>query len=127
MKRKIENFSKALKKLKEAVKKAKTDIEIDGTIKRFEFTFELSWKAIKDVLYESGIRCVSPKGCLKEAYAAELIDKEDTWLSMLADRNLSVHIYDEHISREIFGRIKELYVRAFEHLEERIENEWRDK
>lgn len=120
MKRKIENFSKALKKLEEAVNQAKTDIEIDGVIKRFEFTFELSWKAIKDVLYESGIMCVSPKGCLKEAYAAGLIQEDEIWLSMLTDRNLSVHIYDERTSREIFKRIREIYMQELRDFEKRI-------
>jgi len=37
----LENLNNALDRLSEAVKTAKTDLEIDGTIQRFEFSFEL--------------------------------------------------------------------------------------
>jgi nucleotidyltransferase substrate binding protein (TIGR01987 family) len=120
MNRKVENFKKAFQRLKEASEKAKTDIEIDGTIQRFEFTFELAWKAIKYILEQEGLQCYSPKNCLKEAFSANLIENERTWLNMLGDRNLSVHIYDEKISREIFERIKTLYITEFEFILEKM-------
>ena len=120
MNRKVENFKKALQRLKEASEKAKTDIEIDGAIQRFEFTFELAWKAIKYILEQEGLHCYSPKNCLKEAFSAHLIKNEKTWIDMLGDRNLSVHIYDEKISREIFKRIQTLYITEFESILERM-------
>ncbi|GBD38775.1 hypothetical protein HRbin37_01033 [bacterium HR37] len=42
-----------------------------------------------------------------------IIDKENVWLKMLDDRNISVHLYDKEASREIFERIKRIYVREF--------------
>ena len=106
-----ENFKNALKRLEESVKKAETDLEIDGVIQRFEFTFELMWKLIKVYLESEGIICRSPKSCLKEAYQGGVIFGEEIWLEMLNDRNLSVHIYDQKTSREVFERIKSDYVK----------------
>jgi len=124
--KKFENFSNALDRLKEAVESAETELEIDGVIQRFEFTFEQAWKVLKAFLEDEGIECKSPKGCLKEAYAVGFIDDEKVWLKMLADRNNSSHIYSFEVSREIFENLKALYVGAFEKLrcvlERKLEN-----
>jgi len=116
----FENFSKALKKLEEAVNEAQTELEIDGAIQRFEFTFEQAWKSLKAFLEDEGIICRSPKSCLKEAYAAGFIDNEQVWLKMLTDRNKSVHMYDMETSREIFENIKRLYIQEFKNLEQKL-------
>jgi nucleotidyltransferase substrate binding protein (TIGR01987 family) len=115
-----EDFGNALKKLEEAVTDAESDLEIDGTIQRFEFTFELMWKFLKVFLESEGIICRSPKECLKEAYKGEIIENQNLWLNMLSDRNLSVHIYDMETSREIFDRIKTLYLSEFQKIKKKI-------
>ncbi len=43
----LENLNNTLDRLSEAVKTAKTDLEIDGTIQRFEFSFELFFENSK--------------------------------------------------------------------------------
>jgi nucleotidyltransferase substrate binding protein (TIGR01987 family) len=40
-----------------------------------------------------------------DAFRSHLIDDEESWLSMLRDRNLSVHTYREALAREIYGRL----------------------
>lgn len=107
------DFESALGRLQEAAEEAETPLEVDGTIQRFEFTFELCWKLLKGYLIEEGIECNSPKSCLKEAYKLRIIKDEILWLQMLSDRNRSVHVYDEETSREIFNRIKRTYIKAF--------------
>jgi nucleotidyltransferase substrate binding protein (TIGR01987 family) len=103
-------LKKAYLKLLSAIEEAKNYLEMDGVIQRFEFTFELTWKFLKEYLYDQGLICNSPKSCLKEAYKLNLIDNEEICLNMLKDRNLSTHIYDFETSRDIFKRIKELYI-----------------
>ena len=110
----IERFEKALKKLKEGVKIAQTEIEKDGVIQRFEFTFELFWKTLKIILQYKGIEARSPRSAIKEAFRAGLIDDDEIFLDMLEDRNLTSHIYDETTAEEIFQRIKQIYTPSFE-------------
>jgi len=120
MKRRLEEFEKALYRLTEAVNEAQSELEIDGVIQRFEFTFELAWKTLQEHLREEGIICNSPRRCLKEAYKVGLIEDEKVWLRILEDRNLSVHTNDFSTSRAIFERIKTLYLEAFEKLLQRL-------
>lgn len=105
-------LKQASRQLEKATRIAKTELEIDGVIQRFEFTFELFWKWLKLYLEDEGIFCASPRACLKEAYQARLLKNEPMWLDMLADRNSSVHIYSKKISRGIFKSIKRSYANA---------------
>lgn len=116
----FEDFDKAFKNLAAAVKIAHTDIEIDGTIKRFELCYELSWKLIKEWLADKGIICKNPRLCFKYAYENNLIEDENVWLDMIEDRNALVHTYTYEESREIFERIKKNYLEAFKRLYERV-------
>ena len=50
LKERYEDYTKALNRLKEALLEEPTDIVVDGTLQRYEFTFELAWKTIKDYL-----------------------------------------------------------------------------
>ena len=107
---KIDNFQRGLDRLKEAVERAKDDLDKDGVIQRFEFTIELLWKALKTMLAYQGIECYSPRSCIKEAYKSYLIEDDEIILDMLEDRNRSSHIYSETTSEEIFERIKKVYL-----------------
>lgn len=107
------NFERALKALEDAMGMATADLEIDGALQRFEFTFELFWKFLKSHLERQGIITNTPKQCFKEAYQVGLLEEEETVLQMLDDRNLTVHLYDLKTSREIFQRVKATYVAIF--------------
>ncbi|HOJ10772.1 MAG TPA: nucleotidyltransferase substrate binding protein [Clostridiales bacterium] len=118
---KLMNFSNALQRLKEAAKELEardaSDVIRDGVIQRFEFTYELAWKAAKEYLEDAGIVDKnSPKAVIKEAYAQKLISDEQTWLLMLNDRNLTTHAYKEEIAKEIAARIINSYISEFENL-----------
>ena len=50
-----ENFGKALSQLKVACGKDDySDLERAGLVQMFEFSFELSWKVLKDLLFFQG-------------------------------------------------------------------------
>ena len=76
MLQKIENYKRALAQLEEAVDRyqqsPKDTLYRDGLIQRFEFTVELAWKSMKEYLEDQGmvLSIASPRGILKEAYAA---------------------------------------------------------
>ena len=116
---KLSNFKNALQRLKEAVEQLEqndtNDLLRDGLIQRFEFTYELAWKATREYLKELGIvDRNSPKTVFKEAYAQKIILDETNWLLMLKDRNTMSHMYSKELSQEIARRIVDNYHRAFE-------------
>ncbi len=119
---KVQNFEKALNRLKEAVEHAKDELDKDGVIQRFEFTVEMLWKTLKTILEYQGIDCYSPRNCIKEAFKANIISDDEIFLDMLEDRNLSSHVYDQKTSEEIFQRIKNVYVQSLKklNLEEKV-------
>lgn len=107
-----EDLKKAANKLNEALIGDASDLEIDGILHRFEFTFELAWKTMKDCLEEQGIvgKIGSPREIIKEAFSAGLIDNGEVWIDMMLSRNELSHLYDEEASREIYDNIKEIYI-----------------
>ena len=108
---KFEKFKKALVSLEAIYLKPMQDdrSNVDATIQRFEFTFELAWKFLKDYFADRDIELNYPKEVIQQAFNVNLIDKEDVWIKMLKDRNMTSHTYDEKLADEIYLRIK-LYV-----------------
>ena len=119
--RKKELFN-ATERLKEALQQEECDIVIDGTLHRFEFTFELAWKTMKDYLEYSGIieSTGSPREIIKTAFANGIIEDGDNWIKMMLARNSLSHLYDEEKSREIYMEIKEIYLNLFENLNKKF-------
>ena len=108
----LSKLEKAYTRLSEAAKMANEELERDGTIQRFEFTFELLWKTIKIILNNNGIKAQTPRDCLKEAFRLEWLKDEKVFLDMMEDRNKTSHVYDESTSAQIFNNIKNNYVAA---------------
>ncbi len=107
-------LTKALTSLENVASKPMLDDEIivDATIQRFEFTIELFWKLLKVILEGKGVEVQYPKDVLREAFKGHLIDDEEQWLSMLKDRNLTSHTYDEKLAHEVYDRVR-AYVPLF--------------
>lgn len=114
------DFAKALKALEEAASEAKSDLEVDGAIQRFEFAYELFWKLVRAYLQQEGIVANTPKECFKEAYRLGVLNNEEAAFRLVDDRNLTVHIYDMKTSREVFDRIKSLYTGFYREAFDRI-------
>lgn len=111
---KINTLKRAFETLKNGVSRAESDLEKDGVIQRFEYTFEIFWKTLKAILHYLGLECYSPRNCIKEAFRQGLIEDDEIFLDMLEDRNRSSHIYEEDTSEETFRRIKEVYATTLE-------------
>lgn len=112
----IREFERALNSLKEVLKEPYSVIVRDSSIKRFEYTFDLMWKSLKDYLnFSEGILCNSPKKCFREAFNVGIIDEEQTTMliEMTDDRNLTSHTYIEKIAENIYSKIS-TYVNLME-------------
>ncbi|MEK7376158.1 MAG: HI0074 family nucleotidyltransferase substrate-binding subunit [Candidatus Margulisiibacteriota bacterium] len=100
----IKQFESALGRLDEVISMEKTEIVRDSAIQRFEFTMDLSWKAVKAYLEEEkGIICASPKECFREAYKQGLIDYDEDWIKLVDERNKTAHMYDEKTAEEVYS------------------------
>ena len=98
--RALERFRLVVTERERWVREGNGDIVLDVAAKRFEFTYEMAWKALKRVLDYLGIDARSPRAVFREAFAQGLLGEEQVWLDMIEMRNLSSHVYDEHeISR----------------------------
>lgn len=106
----LNKLETAFTKLQQAAEQVVDELDRDGAIQRFEFTFELLWKTVKIFLEYEGFRCAGPRSCLKEGARREFLVEGETLLDMLEDRNKTSHIYDEQTAKEIFERIKNNYV-----------------
>jgi len=116
----LSKLKDAFIRLKEGTEAAEDELDKDGVIQRFEFTFELLWKVLKIFLEDSGIEAKTPKESLKRAFKIGWLREEKVFLDMLEDRNKTSHIYDKETSEEIFERIKTTYLLAMENLLERL-------
>lgn len=114
---KLANFSHALIRLNEGLKETGYALSLDGTLQRFEFTFEMAWKALKKFLLIDGYDCASPRDCVKKAFKAGYIKNEQLWLDIISDRNLSSHVYNENDARRIYEKIRTAYAAEFDKLE----------
>ncbi len=93
----------ALVTLKEGLS-PKTQLEKDGTIQRFEYTFELCWKFMRRFLLSMGRGEVSnsPKPLIRDAFQEGWIKDTGPWFEFLEMRNKTAHSYDKKIAEEIF-------------------------
>ena len=124
LKRKLEDAKKAIVTLEEILMEEYSKIVRDATIQRFEYTFEVAWKLLKEYLYyQEGIVCNSPKSCFREAFSVGLLNEEETvlFIQMTDDRNLTSHTYDEEIAENLYKKVKNYYT-LLKSLIERISN-----
>ena len=118
---KTKNFQSAVARLAEGLDEYKTHPSStvrDGVIQRFEFTFELSWKALREYMLNQGSTAPLqfPKQVLKEAYACQLIFDEHVWLDMLSARNTTSHIYDDKQATTIMSDIEGHFLKTLQAL-----------
>lgn len=116
------NLYKAIKSLESGLAQEPDDLRIDGVLQRFEFTFELAWKCMKDYLELEGIvsSIGTPREIIQLAYKHNIIDNGDVWIDMMLSRNSLSHMYDENISRDIYDKIKDEYIVLLKKLIETI-------
>ena len=131
-KQRFTNFEKAVLRLESALEDDPdrlSQLEQEGVIQRFEYTFELAWKVLKDKMEADGLRLdrISPKVVIKQAYASRYIENIETWLQMINDRNLMSHTYDslkfESVLKTIVSDYLPLLKNWYLSLRTEIENE----
>jgi nucleotidyltransferase substrate binding protein (TIGR01987 family) len=116
-KQRFQNFDLAYGLLKKAAEAdTLSDLEKEGMIQRFEYTFELAWKCLKDFLDHGGnvIDPLTPRQVIKEAFAARILADGHLWIEMLDHRNLLSHTYNPVLLDKAVEAISGQYLKAFE-------------
>lgn len=123
-KQRFSNFKKAFAQLEEAVQKEEfTDLEREGLVQRFEYTYELAWNTMKDYLEDQGYRDITgSKDAVKQAFQSGLIAEGETWFDMIESRKLTSHTYDEETAEKIAEKIINYYYPAFNSLITNLNN-----
>ena len=91
-------------------------LEKEGLLQRFEYTFKLGWKTLKDYLESQEIRLQYPREVIKQAFHYGLIENGEIWMEMLEKRNLTVHAYDEKIFNKALNRLYKDFYQALKQL-----------
>jgi len=110
----FENFDKAYKQFNAAILdfESLSVLEKEGLIQRFEYTFELAWKTLKDYLEAKEVVAKFPIEVIKTAFHYEIIADGEVWMDMLDKRNILAHTYDEERFNFAIKKIKEEYYEA---------------
>lgn len=118
----FENFSRAFNLLSGVFLGKTTDqfsnLEKEGIVQRFEYTFELAWKTLKDYLEYTGtqLQQITPREVIKEAFAAKIIRDGETWIKMLEHRNMMSHTYSQATFEKAVKAINIIYLPAIRQL-----------
>ncbi|HLD75185.1 MAG TPA: HI0074 family nucleotidyltransferase substrate-binding subunit [Bdellovibrionota bacterium] len=114
----FQNFKRALGLYGEALKPKMSKLEEEGLIQRFEYTFELAWKCLQDLLYERGYAEVrGPRPVIEQAFQDGMISDGPLWLQMLKARNETTHLYDEAVFKSISKNVKGPFLSVLKNFE----------
>lgn len=114
------NYQRALAQLTRFMQRTElNELEEQGLIQAFEYTHELAWNTLRDLLlYEGSTTSIlGSRDATREAFNLGLISHGDVWMDMIKSRNLTSHTYNEDVAKQIVAAIRERYHPAFLALE----------
>lgn len=118
----FDNYARAFTLLREAIEasgeRELSQLEREGIIQRFEYTWELAWKTLKDYLDFEGvvIDAATPRSVLKAAHVAGIITQGDDWMRALDARNKMSHTYNFKVFEQVIADIRETYLALLDQL-----------
>ncbi len=121
----FQNFDGALVLLREGVELLDGDVHPivrEGVIQRFEYTFELAWKTLKDYLMWRKVTLdrSGPADVIRAAFAAGYITEGATWMDALDARNEMAHVYRRQAFERVVGELSARFLDRFEDLHEML-------
>ena len=114
-KQRFANYLKALSQLSRFIEKGDlNELEKQGLIQSFEYTYELAWNVIKDFYEYQGMTDIQgSRDAIRTAFKMGLIDDGNGWMQMIGSRIKSSHTYNEEIAQEINDAIQSTYFDLF--------------
>ena len=119
------NFNKAFRLFEKYVDQIElNELEEQGLIKSFEYTYELAWKTLQDFLKEKGYKdIVGPKPVIEQCFQNGYIKNGEAWMRMHISRNLTSHTYNEETADEIVESIKDEYFSLLKEIHLKLDEE----
>jgi len=117
------NFNKKFNQLARFILKENlNEMETQGLIKAFEYTYELSWKTLQDLLKDKGyVDIAGPRPVIEQCIQDGTIADGRAWMGMHKSRNMTTHTYDEETAAEIVKEIKTVYFQLFKNLKIKLD------
>lgn len=117
------NFQKAFSQLTKFIDKGElSELEEQGLIKAFEYTFELAWTTLKDFLeYRGQSDIFGSRDAIRKAFQLNLVDDGEGWMDMLASRNRTSHAYNKETADQICQAVKNVYFSLFEQFDKKMD------
>jgi nucleotidyltransferase substrate binding protein (TIGR01987 family) len=118
----FDNYKRAFSLLREAIETMQDrellQLEKEGVIQRFEYTWELAWKVLKDYLEAQGVvlDTIAPSFVLRAALEAKLITNGDLWMQALDARNKMSHVYNMQKFEDVIQQIQKHYLALLDDL-----------
>lgn len=101
-----------------------SDLEMEGLVQRFEYTFELAWKVLQDLMKYKGYEFVQgPNGTLAQAFEDGIISDHDGWRQMARARITTAQTYNEEEVKEVAHDIYAKYALLLKDLDLKLEKE----
>lgn len=116
LQRRLEQLAAACDRLDDALAQPSSEFMRDSVIQRFEFAYELGWKALQAVLRLRDIEALNAKDALRAGVAQRLIGDADAWASVHRYRNLTVHTYQRALALEVETFVRDRAHRLFRDL-----------
>lgn len=118
----FDNYQKALTQLTKFIDKGQlNELEEQGLIKAFEYTYELAWKTLKDYYEEQGeIGIQGSRDAFRLAFQRGLISDGQSWMAMIKSRVATVHTYNLDLVQQIAQDIRQIYFPLFVELRQRL-------
>ena len=122
-KQRFANYTKALSQLRRFIAKdALNDLEKQGLIQAFEYTYELGWNVIKDFYeYQGTTDIQGSRDAIRTAFKMGLIEDGKGWMQMVESRIKSSHTYNEELAEEICKAIQDSYFELFENFKVKMD------
>lgn len=115
----LDNFRRAYFLLSEGIdqlaERPLSQLEREGLIQRFEYTWELAWKTIADFIADQGIVVtpVTPRAVLRAAFEAGVITNGDEWMAALDARNKMSHTYNFKVFETVIDQVRDRFLLLF--------------
>jgi len=119
------NYTKAYSQLKKFIDHGElNEMEEQGLIQAFEYTYELAWNVMKDYYENQGeVNIQGSRDAIRMAFRRGLITDGKSWMKMIESRIKSSHTYNEETAGEIVEAILNSYFDLFTEFKQKMDSQ----